>query len=313
MRNLLFFFSILCTLSCGYPDVVYEPDPNFPLDTNLIKVIELPKKVSETSGLAIIDGTLWTHNDSGDYAYLYQISAKKKKVIKKVFVENCGDFDWEGITQDSANLYVGNFGNNGGHRKDLEIYSIDKQDLFKKSPIQAKDKIEFHYPSQSNFNLGAYQHNYDCEAMLAHGDSLYLFSKNYLDYKCGLYRLPKTGGKYAAHWVDTFNTQGLITAAAFSANQKYVVLLGYGLTGSSPRVFEPFVWILQDYIGNNYFSGKKQRINLPYPLQAEAICYLDEDRFYISNEEQGRNKQALYIFDAGPYLERGGEVLKEEH
>ena len=56
------------------------------LVTNAQKVVEkydLPLVLEETSGLTMLNDTLWTHNDSGNEAALYALSTKGKIIAKK--------------------------------------------------------------------------------------------------------------------------------------------------------------------------------------------------------------------------------------
>ncbi|MGC9330765.1 MAG: hypothetical protein ACP5DZ_02680, partial [Bacteroidales bacterium] len=85
----------------------------------------------------------------------------------------------------------------------------------------------FHYPNQQQFEWDNYSTNFDCEAIIAKGDSLYLFSKNWGNLKTYLYALPKVPGEYPATLKDSFNVQGLVTGAAIDTVENQITLIGY--------------------------------------------------------------------------------------
>ena len=85
---------------------------------------ELPDEVKETSGLFFHNGRLWTHNDSGGKPILYALDTMTFEVVQKVTLSNVKNNDWEDVSSDGENVFVGDFGNNKGNRKNLRIYSF---------------------------------------------------------------------------------------------------------------------------------------------------------------------------------------------
>ncbi|MDP2514032.1 hypothetical protein Q8W17_02800 [Photobacterium damselae subsp. piscicida] len=77
---------------------------------------DLPVQVNETSGLAVINNRVWTHNDSGGKNEIYQLSPDYKTVTKTVLIKGNKNYDWEDLTQDERYLYVGDTGNNSTRR-----------------------------------------------------------------------------------------------------------------------------------------------------------------------------------------------------
>lgn len=80
----------------------------------------------ETSGLICFNELFWTHNDSGGRPEIYGLDTQKGKIKATVIVSNASNVDWEEIAQDDQYVYVGDFGNNRGVRRDLCIYKIPK-------------------------------------------------------------------------------------------------------------------------------------------------------------------------------------------
>ena len=254
--------------SCNYPLTVYSPELIGPL----------PDQVPESSGLVLYDGCLWTHNDSGWSPNLFCLDPENGDLIRETWVANAQNRDWEEITRDDDFLYIGDFGNNNGNRTDLVIYKVPLDKLSEDTAMAAA--IFFDYPDQTEFDSRPLDNDFDMEAMISFGDSLYLFSKNWTDLQTRLYALPKTPGTFTARLVDSFNVNGLITGAAIRSADGLVVLVGY------TPILSPFVWLLWDYRGTDFFSGHKRRIELGIPFhQVEAVCWNPgADHFYISNE-----------------------------
>ena len=248
-------------------------------------VARLPRTIRETSGLLFFNGQLWTHNDSGNPAEIYQLDTADGSVLRTVAIRNAFNVDWESITQDSTNIYIGDFGNNSGSRKDLCILKIRKSDLLAgaKDTVKA-GYIHFYYPDQSSFAPAMNNNNFDCEAFIFQNDSLHLFSKDWSDLLTRHYTLPADTGTYQAKLVEQFNADGLITDASINAKGN-LVLLGYKHTRG--RSYSCFAWLLSGYKGRFYFSGVKKRIRLGSALhlgQTEGIVLQNDNSGWISAE-----------------------------
>ena len=86
---------------------------------DLTRLTSLDSTVFESSGLVYLNHRLITHNDSGDEPALYEIDTINGEVLRKVILRGALNRDWEDICADSKYIYVGDFGNNYGSRKDL--------------------------------------------------------------------------------------------------------------------------------------------------------------------------------------------------
>lgn len=293
---LVLVFTLLFFLSCEKKDnnqteSIYEAEERLDILT------QLPKKIDESSGLLISDGTLWTHNDSGDKARIYAISQSTNELEKEINIANAKHRDWEDIAQDTTHLYIGDFGNNSGNRKDLTIYKIPKLGLVDSI---AAEKIEFSFSDQSNFDNSNYDHNFDCEAMIVYNNSIYLFSKNHQNKGTRLYRLPTTPGVYEAEKIDSFHTDGVITGASIDKDNKVLCLLGYQYNAS---YYNTFAWIFHTFEGSDFFNGISKRVDLPIQAQTEGICFQQDLNVLISNESEEGEDANLYLFDVGKWLD----------
>lgn len=269
IKNLLFIFASIFVGS------IYAQNCNI----NAITILD--QTVKETSGLIFFDGKLVTHNDSGDSPNLYEIDTISGAVTRTVYISNATNVDWEDITQDNDNIYIGDFGNNNGNRGDLIIYKIAKADFNSQTSVTA-DSILIQYADQIDFTAQPNANNYDCEAMICFEDSLMLFSKNWENEKTYLYTLPKDPGFYNLVKRDSFDTQGTITGATYNPNTNVILLIGYKTTTLSK-----YMWELAQFQGYDVLQGNntKCNINLTGSIQVEAITMKSDFDYFISSEE----------------------------
>jgi hypothetical protein len=154
--------------SCTYNPTIFTP----PL------LYILPEDVNETSGLIYEDGYLWTINDSGGEPALYKIDTVDGSIDQIVTISDAVNIDWEALAQDENYIYIGDFGNNSGGRENLEIYKVNKADLPEsENGSVTSELISFVY-SDYEKPSGQDDNNFDCEALIAIEDSLYLHVRN---------------------------------------------------------------------------------------------------------------------------------------
>ncbi len=272
--------------SCKYNLTIYNPP---------IKYL-LPDEINETSGLAFFNGRLWTINDSGGLNALYAVDTITGEIVQRITIANSQNIDWESLASDDDYIYIGDFGNNSGNRDNLAIYSVLKSDIpLEGNATVSSNKITFTYSDYPGRIEKRSNNNFDCEAFIAAGDSLYLFSKNHENQHTKLYRLPKTSGDYIAKLITSFNSSGLITGADITNDGKEITLIGY-----VNNEWIPFTWLLFDFEGVNFFSGNKRRIDLLNIIatQTEAISYVNKKKTVVTSE--GRYfKQTAYDFNSG--------------
>lgn len=286
--------------SCKYLPVIHDPALAF----------ELPQLINETSGLVFFRDMIWSFNDSQGDAVLFAMDTLSGKIMQTVRVKNATNVDWEEVTLDENYLYIGDFGNNNGTRKDLCIYRIrlDQIPVQKDGAVQA-EKISFVYPDQTSFHWDK-QHNFDCEAFLALNNQLYLFSKNRGDQHSKLYRLKNNPGIQEAELISSFDTRGLITGASLNRQDNEIVLTGYAM-----KVWTPFVWILFDYDGDDFYSGNKRRIdflNLP-TVQTEGVCYTSGKNLMISAEQTSTFSARVFRFSTVSWSDHLSQLSKKRN
>ena len=242
-------------------------------------IVQLDSTLKETSGLIFFDNRIITHNDSGGEAELYEIDTANGTIARTVSISNASNVDWEDIAQDDNYIYIGDIGNNAGTRTDLKIYKIAKADFLTQNTVVA-DTISFQYADQLSFTSQPQNTNYDCEAITVFQDSIFLFTKNWINKKTNLYVLPKLAGDYSLSVRDSFDTQGTVTGATYDNYSHSVRLVGYNQAN-------PFMWELSQFSGYDVFSGINTRCGISQTgsMQIEAITVKSESELLISSEE----------------------------
>jgi hypothetical protein len=288
--KLLFFSLTLFVFSiAGISQNTSKIENKIDVVSPAILIDKLSDKVDETSGLIYFRGSIWTLNDSGGKPQIYRLDNKTGKVIQVITIKNVKNVDFEDLTHDDNFIYIGDFGNNFGNRKDLSIYKIAKKDIPEKKDISLKsERIKFDYADQKSYQKKNRKNNFDCESVMSFGDKLYLFTKNWVNAKTRVYSVPKEAGKYSLKVVDEFPVDGLITAAEYDAKSGTLSLLGY-------KDFMPFLWVFWDFQKDDFFGGEKRRYNLEsiHGAQTEGVCFNGNGDVLISCE-QSYFPQRLY-------------------
>ena len=248
----------------------------------------LPISIHETSGLIFLNDKLITHNDSGNEPILFEVDTVSGAINRKVVVKNATNVDWEDICFDETYIYIGDIGNNSGSRTDLKIYRLLISDFFgNTNDTVLADTIQFNYSDQIDFTPGENSTNYDAEALISFDDSLYIFTKNWNDFKTNVYALPKMPGTYPVSKVDSIDSQGLVTGGCYNAISGSVLLCGYDVTSS-------FILELSQFTGTKFSSGIILKTNLQVLAQIEAVTSRSGSVFYMSSEESIFSKSILY-------------------
>jgi hypothetical protein len=277
--------------SCTYNAAAVSPSAS----------VNLVNTLAETSGIIKWNNQLWTHNDSDDIN-LYALDTLNGSIKLTQPLPGTENIDWEEISQDSGFVYVGDFGNNlNGNRTDLKILKISKSSLLSGSP--SIESINFSYSNQLNFTpTGANNTDFDCEAFIVSSDSIFLFTKQWVSNKTGLYALSKQPGTHVAKYKSTYNVQGLITGAVYKETENLIALSGYSVS------LQPFIYLLYDFRNHNFFTGNKRKISLSLPFhQVEGIATTEGLKYYLTNEKFFQQPisivQKLHTVDLTEFLE----------
>ena len=276
MKNLLFFLSFLISLHS-----FSQKTEKLPL--RKYKIAVLSDSLRETSGLTFFKDQLYTINDGGNPNIIYEIDKNSGKILKKIQT-NFPNKDWEAITNDGENLYIGDFGNNAGNRRDLTIYSIDNQ--------QEINVIKFSYQNQKDFSVNYLNHDFDAEAMVFINNKIHLFTKEWSAKRVSHYIInPKSSENQSVTKSESFNTGFVVTDAAYYENKLYVI--GY------TKKAKTYLMIFEQNNEGLFFSNPTKKYRLGSALtvgQIEGIA-VNADGIYISNEGFSQ-----FIFRAKPNL-----------
>ncbi len=259
---------------------------------------------NESSGLEQTDSTtVWSHNDSGGKPTLYHFSLTGQ-LLDSVTVGNATNVDWEDLANDhNGTLFIGDFGNNNCDRTNLRIYRVSTYAMLSGADTIYADTISFSYPDQIAFPPSGANLNFDCEAMIYSGDSLYLFSKNISTSnstgftKC--YRLPSSPGNYVAELIDSFHTGTYITSADITVDDSSLVLLAY-----------TSVFIFRGFQNHDFFSVTPQVSTFSGVTQKEGVHWKDERHLFISDERFFGTGGNLYVTDVTSEIEASKGLKK---
>ena len=240
--------------------------------------------LDNTSSLFYWEGDLWTCNDHGEVVF-HALDTTTGAILWSVATGVMPN-DMEEVAQDDAYFYLGDFGNNHELlRTDLRVLRFLKSDLL--AGRIRPDTIAFEYEGYDPSVVKGKRlptTDFDCEAMVAGTDSLYLFSKQWGSYQTVCYTLPKQPGTYTAYGRDTLDVQGMVTGACLLPGAGMLALCGYNI------ICQPFVWLMYGYEGNRFFGGGQLRIDLDngIGLQVESIATADGRHFFLTNEHFSR-------------------------
>lgn len=258
------------------------------LKINRFRVAHLSDSLKENSGLEFINGRLFTLNDSGNPSDLFEIDEVSGK-LKKVFPTNIKNIDWEALAADSANLYIADFGNNEGTRKDLAIYKVPVKDSLALNSVQ---KIPFFYPEQQDFFPKPLNNNFDAEAIIFLNGKLHIFTKEWQSKATTHYIInPEITENQPAQKIKSFNTGFTVSDAAYFAGRLYLV--GY------TKKTEVFLSIFSETEEGIFFNKTPKTFYLGSALkigQIEGLA-VNEKGIYLAGEEL-----IFSIFKAKPYL-----------
>ena len=260
--------------SCTYASTTVSP----------VEIGQLDETLEGSSTLLFWNGGYWTYNDHNDCC-LYRLDSTTAAPAEALCISGISNYDTEEVSQDSLYLYFGDIGNNSGVRQNLHILRISKESLLNQTFVV--DTIWFSYEDQTDFTSQPQATDFDCESFVVGQDSIYLFTKQWASEQTTIYALPKTPGTHIAQRRATYDVGGLVTGATYVPQYRLVALCGYDYGGGSYlSSLHPFIVLLYDFQGEEFFSGNKRRLNFGTLVkdQVEAIATSNATDFYITNE-----------------------------
>ena len=254
-------------------------------------------RVKESSGIAVSrahTGVLWTHNDSGDDAYVYatDLAGADRGIVR---VRGARAVDWEDIalgpcpTQRGACLYIADTGDNALARKSVVIYAVAEPDPpdRRSGPVRSAPALALRLKYAGGPD--------DVEAIYVspRDSALYLVSKGRRGV-VQLYRVPRK-----AWGVDTVVTASplqqlpippvarlrrLVTGAAIRPDGKLVAI----------RTYREIYTFVPSAGGRLMPSGQPVCNVAGLEVQGEAIDFLDDSTFVLTSEADRRGRGSIH-------------------
>ena len=280
MKKILFFFAFF------FFQFGFSQQTDF-LKIKKFEVAVFSDTLSENSGLTFFKENLLTINDSGNSSEVFTINKKNGTIINRI-ATNLKNTDWEAITSDSIHIYIGDFGNNLGNRKDLKVFQIPSDSI-----TNAKE-IPYYYPEQKEFVPKNLKNNFDAEAMIYLNGKIHIFTKEWASKATSHYTIdPQISEIQAAEKLETFPTDFVVTDASYFNKKLYLV----GYTKNT----EVFLSVFNETKEGFFFETKPRKFYLGSALsvgQIEGIA-VNQTGIYISGEKfvtpVGNSKPRLYF------------------
>lgn len=262
--------------------------------------LESPE-LNEASGLAASKcqpDVYWTHNDSGDDAFIFAISGKGDH-LGTWRVTGASNVDWEDIEaiKDKGGkcfVYIGEIGNNDRERSGGTVYRIAEpkvddaaKDSSRKNPLETEpaQALRFEYPDS--------RHNAETLLVNPVSGDIYVLTKR-TDGPAGIYKL---SSNFAAAKLQTAVKvgeiavpavpNGLLTGGDISSDAKRVILCDYfaGYELTLPANAKNFDEIWQQ---------KPARINIGKRDTGEAIAYSIDGNTIVAISEK-KNTPVIHV------------------
>ena len=257
--------------------------------------------VNESSGIAASrcqDGVLWTHNDSGDDAFIYAINTTGES-LGTWRVPDIQNVDWEDIAsyKDGSGkcyVYIGEIGDNKSRRAEHAVYRVAEPDALhankgssRKDPLSTgpADVVRFSYPD----------YNQDAETLMVHpqtGD-IYVITKR-VSGPAGVYRLGPDFGSNSTNRLEKITElsvpaipNGLLTGGDISPDGRRVILCDY-TQGYELRLPDG------DANFDDIWQQTPEPVELGKRAGGEAITYsLDGTSIFATSE--GKNSPVIQV------------------
>jgi hypothetical protein len=233
----------------------------------------LPEELKETSGLYCPElGSAYTVNDSGNKPIIYNIDASGRIIGKKLVATK--NSDWEALTGDLHNFYIGDVGNNNGKREFVQIHAVSKQVNKSVTNVTTSKLFYINNSVKKNEYL---KHDFDAETLINLNDSLFLFSKSWKTGTLFIYELNKIEPQqFVEHVSKIEGLPGIVTGGDFDSKNNRFILVGYELNRMGS--FYPFIAILNKDLTLN------MSFELPDYGQVEGICVTPNGEVWFTQE-----------------------------
>lgn len=237
----------------------------------------LSQQLEETSGLYCTDDGLFTINDSGNEATVFELDYGAS--VKQTHTLALQNLDWEAITGDDNFLYIADIGNNKGKRENLAIHKVSRRHYDEISSVSVQ------YQGNTPSDNFPYAHDFDAEAMVLAEGKLLIFSKSWRTGIANVYEVGSETLQILTPIAQIAGLPGVITGADFDEMRNLYVVVGYKsdpfgnfstFLAQLDTSFTPIeVWPLDEY------------------KQVEGICVDKQGDYWFSEEATDLRKASL--------------------
>lgn len=273
------FFITLCSCQKEIKGEAISTTPVITFDSIPVAKVVNPI-INEASGIAaskINPGYLWVQEDSGNPPQLKLLSVTGS-VLKKVYIKNAINRDWEEMALSGNDLYIADIGDNAQVFNTYFIYKFPEP-ASTIDTILSIETIQFKYPD------GAH----DAEAFLIDPDTKDIFIITKRDFPARVYKL-----KYPYAALTTLTLEGSIpllgiTGAALSPDGKEILI----------RTYTSILHYKKTTGQSIYESLLTAYKTLPHQQEpmGEAITFAaDNSGFYTLSEKGTATSVSLYFY-----------------
>lgn len=262
-------------------------------------------QVNESSGLAASSRSseyFFTHNDSGDSARIFAIN-RKGETLATFRVPGARNVDWEDMArgrdeQGRDVLFVGDTGDNGASRDQVQVYRIPEPEVdVSRRGVQAETaaatRFELQYPDGPH----------DCETLLVNmtNGTLYLVSKEKAFRASGVY---STTGPLVPGQVNRLTKVGWIRFLTLPATVRgltdtlgRMMATAGDISPSGDRVVirtytDAYEWTIPQSDVGAAFRSEPTQLSLPAMPQGESAAYTRDGKAILFGSE--KKESAIY-------------------
>ena len=257
--------------------------------------------ITESSGIAASrcqSNVLWTHNDSGDDAFIFALNGSGES-LGTWKIPNAESIDWEDIAayKDRSGkcfIYIGEIGDNKTKRSEHAVYRIpeplivpDNAASTRKEPLSTAnaEMLRFSYPD----------FNQDAETLMVHpktGD-IYIITKR-VSGPAGVYSIKPEFNQTDVQKADRVAEisvpavpNGFLTGGDISPDGRHIIICDY------TQAYE-FVLPEGDSTFENIWKQKPEKIDLGKRKVGESVCYsVDGTSIFATTE--GRSSPVIEV------------------
>ncbi|MFC4654622.1 hypothetical protein ACFO3I_06265 [Rheinheimera marina] len=252
-----------------------------PAAESSLNVQPLPVALGESSALSCEHGSLWSLNDSGNKAEVFQLSFSAQ--LQRQQALKLTNRDWEALAWAGDVLWLADVGNNDGSRSELQLYGLNRQ-------LKPEQRIRIRMPESSSL---PYQHDVDFESLVYWQQQLWLVSKSWKSLTARFYPINSSAPEQSLPQPRYEVTLPfLVTDASAVPGTDQLVLVGYA--PPQQRFWQMIQGKFEVWMALLDGEGKliKQQ-QLPVDTQVEGACVDPAGQLWLSSEV-GYKPASLY-------------------